>query len=114
MEKHIDEKDMITAFLTLGNPTEGGKTRYYSGSKVSSTNRILHSVKFAHGQLQIGQLNEIIHDVEPWLGTRLTLNFNVKSDIISHFREYGYKFYETYEKSDYKSKLIFLEDYKDV
>ena len=49
MDEHIDEKGMITAFLTLGNHSEGEKTRYYSGSKVSNTNQLLYSVKFAHG-----------------------------------------------------------------
>ena len=109
MGKHIDEKDLITSFVTFGKVITGGKTRYYTGSSANNnSNNIVHEVAFEHGQIQIGQLDNIVHAVQPWTGSRITFNFNVKKDVINHFREYGSKYYNIYEQSKYKQKIIYL------
>ena len=108
MSKHLDEKDLITSFITFGKVKTGGKTRYYTGSSATNTlNKVVHEVAFEHGQIQIGQLNKIVHAVQPWTGSRITFNFNVKSDVINHFREYGSKYYKIYEQSNFKEKFIY-------
>ena len=80
----------------------GGATQYYSGNKISNNNTLLHQVEFEHGQIQIGQYNQIIHGVQLWVGTRLTMNFNIKIPIIQHFEKEGSAFYDKYVLSNLK------------
>ena len=90
-----DEKDLMISFITIG---DGGKTRYYSGKSVSTANNIIHEVKFKHGQIQIGQFNNVLYDVEQWKGTRLTLVLNLKFYIVEHLKELSSKYYNESEK----------------
>ena len=86
MGKHIDEKDLITSFVTFGKVITGGKTRYYTGSSANNnSNNIVHEVAFEHGQIQIGQLDKIVHSVQPWTGSCITFNIKVKCDVIKNF-----------------------------
>jgi len=103
---HLDEKDMISCILTLGNPVSGGNTQYYSGLNVKKSKSIIHEVEFEHGQIQISQFNKLVHSVSPWKGNRFTLNFNVKIPVVQHFQVEGSRYYKSYERSNYKDKLI--------
>ena len=100
VNKHKDEKDVIASIITLWDVSSGGKTLYYSGKLVSTPNNIIYEVEFKYGQIQIDWFNNVVHNVEPWRGTRLTLVFNLKGDIVEHFKEFGSKYYNEYENSN--------------
>ena len=38
-------------------------------------------IPFQHCRLQIGSFNKILHGVSPWVGPRITLNFNLKKKL---------------------------------
>ena len=108
MPLHLDKNDLLSCILTLGEIESGGATQYYSGNKIENNNKLLHTVEFDHGQIQIGRYDEIIHGVQSWIGTRLTINFNIKIPLIQHFKEEGSAFYDKYVCSGYKDSLIVL------
>ena len=108
MPLHLDKNDLLSCILTLGELESGGATQYYSGKKIQSSNELLHNVEFNHGQIQIGRYDEIIHGVQSWIGTRLTINFNIKIPLIKHFEEEGSAFYDKYVLSGYRDALIVL------
>ena len=108
MPLHLDKNDLLSCILTLGEIESGGATQYYSGNKIENNNKLLHTVEFDHGQIQIGWYDEIIHGVQSWIGTRLTINFNIKIPLIQHFKEEGSAFYDKYVCSGYKDSLIVL------
>ena len=76
MPLHLNKNDLLSCILTLGELESGGATLYDSGNKIKSNNQLLHEIEFRHGQIQIGRYDEIIHGVQSWVGTRLTINFN--------------------------------------
>ena len=49
-----DEEDIITALFHLGKPTSGGATIYYSGVDKKDPGKLIHTIPFQHGCLQIG------------------------------------------------------------
>ena len=108
MPLHLDKNDLLSCILTLGELKSGGATQYYSGKKIKSNNELLHQIDFHHGQIQIGRYDEIIHGVQSWIGTRLTINFNIKIPLIQHFKEEGSIFYDQYVASGYTDSLIVL------
>ena len=108
MPLHLDKDDLLSCILTLGDVESGGATQYYSGKKIDKNNKLLHQVDFHHGQIQIGRYDEIIHGVQSWIGTRLTINFNIKIPLINHFENEGTSFYNKYVSSGYKDSLIVL------
>ena len=63
IEKHKDDKDIITCILTLGEVSIGGKLRF-SSKKICPSDKIVHDISFGHGQLVKGQFCHIIHDIE--------------------------------------------------
>lgn len=108
MPLHLDKQDLLSCILTLGDVKSGGATQYYSGKKVNNNNKLLHEIEFVHGRIQIGQYDEIIHGVQSWIGTRLTINLNIKIPLIEHFETEGSAFYDKYVSSGYKDTLIIL------
>ena len=72
MNKHKDGKDVISSIITLRHVKSGAKLEFCSGKLVSTMNNIVQEVKFKHGRIQICLFNNIVYDIEPWKGTRLT------------------------------------------
>ena len=77
---HFDEEDIISCIITLGESRQGGETIYYNGKKRNSFGDIKMKIPFEHCRLQIGSFDKILHGVSPWVGPRITLNFNLKKN----------------------------------
>lgn len=108
---HKDAKDLITIIVTLSLVYKGGATVYYTGDSVTKNiGRLSKEVPFVHGRVQIGSYDTVIHGVKPFNGTRVTLNFNLKSNTLTHFQENGDKFYLQYYNSGLP-KEMFIADY---
>ena len=103
---HLDDKDVITCIITLGEVTKGGATIYYSGLKEKNPLNPVLSVPFEHGRIQIGSFSTVVHGVEQWEGNRITLNFNIKEQIVAHFRNFGDKYYSQWVNSNYERKYF--------
>ena len=67
---HIDPDDVINCIITFGEINSGGSTNYYDGLEVGTNiskklnGKLIFSVPFIHGQLQLGQYKDIIHGVD--------------------------------------------------
>ena len=79
---HFDEDDIISCIITLGEPRYGGETMYYNGVTQVTSSDIEIKLPFQHCRLQIGSFNKIFYGVSPWVGPRLTLNFNLKKKLL--------------------------------
>ena len=64
-------------------------------------------IPFQHCRLQIGSFNKILHGVSPWVGPRITLNFNLKKKIVNHFQLFGNKYYGQYENDGYPKYSLY-------
>lgn len=107
MNPHVDDKDLLSVVVTLGNVTSGGCTIYYNGTSENNKGKAIAVIPFQHGRIQIGNFSEIVHSVSGWEGNRITLNFNIKSHIVNHFREHSDFFYSQFVQSNFQ-KLNFL------
>ena len=104
---HLDDKDVITCIVTLGDVTEGGSTVYYSGLKEKKIGKVQTVVPFQHGRIQIGNYSEVVHGVSKWRGNCITLNFNIKHQIVKHFRDHSDYYYSQWVESGFQ-KMNFL------
>ena len=80
---HFDEEDIISCMITPGNLSFGGETMYYNGIRQVISSDIDIKIRFQHCRLQIDSFDKILHGVSPWVGHRLTLNFNLKKKLLS-------------------------------
>ena len=99
MVSHLNEDDIISCIITLGEPCYSGEIYYNSVTQVTSRD-IEIKIHFQHCRLQIGSLNKISHGVSPWVRSRLTLNFNLKKNV-DHFKLFGHKYYSQHEKDGF-------------
>ena len=104
---HFDEKDYITALVHLGNVKTGGSTQYFNGVSVKNHGHVAKVIPFAHGQIQIGCYNKILHAGEEWTGSRGCINFNLKKIIIDHFVSVGNKYYNQYRKNKFPKGIFY-------
>ena len=59
---------------------------------------------FQHGQVQIGFLNDVYHAATPCTnGSRITINLNLKRNILKHFITREHDKYEAYKKIGYET-----------
>ena len=102
--KHHD-KDMITCIVNFGVVDYGGgSTDFYNGSNSKKDfGEMVYKVPFEHGRIQIGFFCDIIHEVKPWHGNRMTINLNFKLDIVEHFMDVGSLFYNEYKHHNFPS-----------
>ena len=98
---HVDKKDIITGIVHFGEVSQGGLTQYYDGPSENVYGNVCESIPFVHGRIQIGIYNQVPHGVSEWRGRRGTINFNLKEDVLNHFRTFGNRFYQPYENSCY-------------
>lgn len=103
---HKDEKDLISCVVTFGSVSEGGSTSYYNGVDLKNKGQPILDIPFMHGRIQIGCFSTILHEVSKWKGNRITMNFNIKSPIVEHFRIFGNYFYKQYEEQGYPTELF--------
>ena len=68
------------------------------------SNKVVHEIYFEYVQLVIGQFSNIIHDVELWYGTRLSLIANIKNDSVNHFNGPGC--YLKYRNNNYPNTIV--------
>ena len=107
MNLHVDKEDAISCILHLGEVKKGGSTNYYSGLKAgknipsSMNGHLVHSVPFEHGRLQIGLYKDVIHGVDAWEGSRITIDFNTKISVLNHFSIFGNKFTNQFKVAGY-------------
>ena len=98
---HTDKKDIITALVHFGSVTDGGFTMYYDGDDEENYGRLSNCISFKHGRIQIGVYNKVPHAASDWEGNRVTMNFNLKMDVLNHFLIHGNKYYHSYELSNF-------------
>lgn len=104
---HRDNKDIISCVVTFGTVEEGsGSTIFHDGIDDKQQGNEIYSLPFKHGRIQIGTYSEILHEVTKWRGDRLTMNFNIKAQIVDHFEVFGDYFYKQYESKDYPCELF--------
>ena len=97
VKPHMDEDDIMTAVLHIGDVTKGGETEYYHGhSEVKKQlKHRAHLIPFKHGKLQLGYFHKVNHGVRKWSAkeSRYALNFIMKKSVYDHFDDYGDIFY---------------------
>ena len=103
---HLDSNDVLSCVITLGNVDEGGSTVFYSGLTEKKKGTIKKIVPFQHGRIQIGNFSQVVHAVTTWKNNRVTLNFNIKKDIVKHFRDRTDKYYNQWKESNYERKYF--------
>ena len=104
---HFDEKDYITALVHLGQVETGGSTQYFDGVSLKKKGKIAKVIPFAHGQIQIGCYNNILHAGETWSGARGCINFNLKKIVIDHFVDVGSKYYRQYRSNKFPKGVFY-------
>ena len=107
MNPHLDDKDLLSVVATLGDVTTGGSTLYFEGTSEKEPGKVIREIPFEHGRIQIGSFSEIVHSVSGWRGNRITLNFNIKHQIVKHFRDHSDYYYSQWVESGFQ-KMNFL------
>ena len=105
MPGHMDKDDYICAVLTLGDNSLIGGSTFYNGIKDKFGKYMVHQTEFQHGRIQIGAFDNIIHGVNDWnSGSRGSINFNFKKNLLQHFIKNGNIYYNPYVLDGYPSK----------
>ena len=104
---HFDEKDCITTLVHLGEVRTGGSTQYFDGNTINNRGKLKYEIPFRHGQIQIGCFNDTLHGAEAWVGQRGCLNFNLKLNVVDHFKTYGMRYFEHYRRNKYPQGIFF-------
>ena len=68
VSKHMDKDDFVTALFHVGDPSNGGETKYYTGLTSKSFVHIAKIISCEHGQLTIGCFDKILYYGELWSG----------------------------------------------
>ena len=77
---HFDEDDIISCIITLVDTRYDEETMYCNGIRQVTSSDIENKIPFQHCRLQIGSFHVILQGVSPWVGHRLSLNFNLKKN----------------------------------
>ena len=96
VSKHMDKEDFVTALFHVGDPSNGGETKYYTGLTSKSFGHLAKEISCQHGQLTIGYLNKILHSRGSWSEIRGCINFYLKKKVIEQFLRYGNKYYKQF------------------
>ena len=86
IDLHKDTEDIITSLFHVGKPIEGGSTMYYSGDSKIDPGKLMNTIHFEHGRIQIGYFNDVSHAADSWKGLRGGINFNLKRNILRFFQ----------------------------
>ena len=104
---HFDEKDIITTLVHLGEVKRGGSTQYFDGNTIKKVGNMVYQIPFRHGQIQIGCFNDTLHRAESWSGNRGCLNFNLKQNVVDHFKTYRMRYFASYRRNKYPQGIFF-------
>ena len=77
--KHMDKEDLITALFHVGDPSNGGETKYYTGFTSKSFGHLAKEISCEQGQLTIRCFDKIFHCGESWGGICGCINFNLQN-----------------------------------
>lgn len=106
---HTDEEDVITALFHMGKPESGGDTLYYSGKGNKDHGKLVHTVPFQHGRLQVGFFDETVHAAGKWVGVRGGINLNLKKNVLGFFKKKNLrKYYDQYSEAGFPSDFVAL------
>ena len=78
VSKHMDKEYFVTALFHVGDPSNGGETKYFTGLISISFGHLAKEISCEHGRLTIGCFDKILCCEEPWSGIRGCINFNLK------------------------------------
>ena len=108
IKAHKDQNDLINCLLTIGKAKSGADLIFFPtrkrkfGEDSNDTKEII--LPWKHGNLIIGNFNEVLHSVSRWKGNLFFMNFTIKIPILNHFKQYGYCFYKQFEDANFPSK----------
>ena len=78
VSKHMDKEDLVTTLFHVGDPSNGGKTKYYTALTSISFGQLAKEISCQHGQFTLGSFDKILHCGESWRGICGYINFNLK------------------------------------
>ena len=78
ISKHMDKEGFVTALVHVGDPSNGGETKFYTGLSGKSLGHLAKEISYEHGRLTIGYFDKILHCGKSWSGIHGCINFNVK------------------------------------
>ena len=58
VSKHMDKEDFVTALFHVGDPSNGGDTKYHTGLISKSFEHLAKEILYDHGQLTIGRFDK--------------------------------------------------------
>ena len=102
--KHMDKEDLVSALLYVGDPSNGGKPKYYAGLTSKSFGHLAKETLYEHGQLTIGWFGKILHCGESW--SVWLYKFQPKKTM-EHFLRYGNKYYKQFEGNKFPAGPFF-------
>ena len=108
---HEDDDDYVTALISLGHTETlvGGDTFYF---EVNSDGKkcVKQTVKYQHGNIQIGVYDEVKHGAFHWKnGYRGVINLSVQKKVLDHFYKHGNRYYVQYIEAGYPSGAFMAE-----
>ena len=109
--KHMDKEAFVTALFHVGDPSNGGKIKYYTGLNRKSFGYLAKEISCQHGRLNIGRFDKTIHCGESWSGICGCINFKLKKKVTENFLRYGNKYYKQFECNNSPSVPFFHDSY---
>ena len=108
MPIHFDKDDVINVVVTIGdNNMHGGATTFCDGLTESDIGCIVSEIPFYNGHIIIGEFRMVLHGVNHWCaGSRSSINFSFKKDILNHFIIHGASFYNEFVQAGYPRRYF--------
>ena len=101
VSKHMDKEDLLTTLVHIGDPSNGGDNKYYTGLTGKSLGHLVKKISCEHGWLTVGCFDKILHCGELWSGIRGCINFNLKNNVMEHFLRYGNICYKQFRGNNF-------------
>ena len=70
----MNKEDVVTALFHVGDPSNGGETKYYTGLTTKSFGHLVKEISCEHGLLTIGHFDKLLHREESWSGICGSIN----------------------------------------
>ena len=84
----MDKEGFVTALVHVGDPSNGGETKYNTGLTSKSFGHLAKEISCQHGRLTIGCFDKIPYCGESWSGICGCINFNLKKKVMEQFLRY--------------------------
>ena len=103
MPIHVEKEDVINVVVTIDdNNLHGCATTFLDGLSKSETWCIVLEIPFYSGHIIIGEFSKVLHGVKHWsAGSRSSMNFSFKKDILNHIIVHGGSFYDEFVQAGY-------------